>query len=103
MGFRAFGGGLGAEKLVLFARKSYGVLLTEERARELKAQWLERWPTPPVEPCARIGCGHAKQAHEGHCHQVGTEVSTHCSQHCGCRRICLGSADDRPLLDRRLH
>ena len=37
-------GGLGAEKLVLFARKSYGVLLTEERARELKAQWLERWP-----------------------------------------------------------
>lgn len=85
MGFRAFGGGLGAEKLVLFARKSYGVLLTEERARELKAQWLERWPTPPVEPCARIGCGHAKQAHEGHCHQVGTEVSTHCSQHCGCR------------------
>jgi DNA polymerase I-like protein with 3'-5' exonuclease and polymerase domains len=37
-------GGLGAEKLCLFARKSYGVLLTEERARELKAQWLERWP-----------------------------------------------------------
>lgn len=60
-------------------------LLTEERARELKAQWLERWPTPPVEPCARIGCGHAKQAHEGHCHRVGTEVPTHCSQHCGCR------------------
>lgn len=37
-------GGLGAEKLVLFARKSYSVILTEERARELKAQWLERWP-----------------------------------------------------------
>jgi DNA polymerase-1 len=37
-------GGLGPEKLVLFARKSYGVILTEERARELKAQWLERWP-----------------------------------------------------------
>jgi DNA polymerase I len=37
------GGGLGAEKLVLFARKSYGVILTEDRARELKAQWLERW------------------------------------------------------------
>lgn len=39
-----FPGGLGAEKLCLFARKSYGVILTEERARELKAQWLERWP-----------------------------------------------------------
>jgi DNA polymerase I-like protein with 3'-5' exonuclease and polymerase domains len=38
------GGGLGAEKLVLYARKSYGVILTEDRARELKAQWLERWP-----------------------------------------------------------
>ena len=38
------GGGLGPEKLVLFARKSYGVILTEERAKELKAQWLERWP-----------------------------------------------------------
>jgi DNA polymerase I len=39
-----FPGGLGAEKLCLFARKTYGVLLTEERARELKQQWLERWP-----------------------------------------------------------
>ena len=29
---------------VLFARKTYGVMLTEDRARELKAQWLERWP-----------------------------------------------------------
>jgi DNA polymerase-1 len=38
------GGGLGAEKLVLYARKSYGVILTEDRALELKAQWLERWP-----------------------------------------------------------
>ena len=39
-----FPGGLGAEKLCLFARKSYGVHLTEDRARELKAQWLVRWP-----------------------------------------------------------
>lgn len=37
-------GGLGAENLCLFARKTYGVILTEGRARELKAQWLERWP-----------------------------------------------------------
>jgi len=39
-----FPGGLGPEKLCLFARKSYGVLLTEDRARELKAAWLGRWP-----------------------------------------------------------
>jgi DNA polymerase I-like protein with 3'-5' exonuclease and polymerase domains len=37
-------GGLGASKLVLFARKSYGVHLTEEHAKDLKAAWLERWP-----------------------------------------------------------
>jgi DNA polymerase family A len=39
-----FPGGLGPEKLCLFARKSYDVLLTEERARELKEAWLARWP-----------------------------------------------------------
>ena len=39
-----FPGGLGAEKLCIFARKTYGVILTEERAKELKQQWLERWP-----------------------------------------------------------
>lgn len=39
-----FPGGLGFKKLVLFARKSYGVIITEERARELKNQWLARWP-----------------------------------------------------------
>jgi DNA polymerase-1 len=39
-----FPGGLGPEKLCLFARKSYGVILTEARARELKEQWLKRWP-----------------------------------------------------------
>lgn len=39
-----FPGGLGAPKLVLFARKAYGVLLTEARALELKEQWLRTWP-----------------------------------------------------------
>jgi len=39
-----FPGGLGAEKLCLFARKSYNVILTEGRAKELKEQWLARWP-----------------------------------------------------------
>jgi DNA polymerase family A len=39
-----FPGGLGAEKLCLFARKTYNVLLTEDRARDLKAAWLIRWP-----------------------------------------------------------
>ena len=39
-----FPGGLGPEKLCLFARKTYGVHLTEERAKELKDAWLARWP-----------------------------------------------------------
>lgn len=39
-----FPGGLGAEKLVLFARKSYKVTLTVERAKELKELWLQTWP-----------------------------------------------------------
>jgi hypothetical protein len=39
-----FPGGLGAEKLCLFARKTYNVRLTEDSARKLKAAWLERWP-----------------------------------------------------------
>jgi hypothetical protein len=39
-----FPGGLGAESLVLYARKSYNVTLTEERAKALKVAWLARWP-----------------------------------------------------------
>ncbi len=37
-------GGLGAASLVTFARTNYGVILTEEQAREMKAQWLKAWP-----------------------------------------------------------
>lgn len=39
-----FPGGLGAKKLVLFARKSYGVVLTEAEAKDLKKVWLETYP-----------------------------------------------------------
>lgn len=39
-----FPGGLGAAKLVLFARKTYGVILTEARARVLKQEWMGHWP-----------------------------------------------------------
>lgn len=39
-----FPGGLGAESLCIFARKQYNVILTEERAKELKDAWLARWP-----------------------------------------------------------
>jgi len=39
-----FPGGLGPAKLVLFARKTYGVELTEQEARDLKAVWLSKWP-----------------------------------------------------------
>lgn len=38
-----FPGGLGAEKLVLWGRKTYGVNITVERAKELKKQWLATW------------------------------------------------------------
>jgi DNA polymerase I len=37
-------GGLGAESLCFFARKSYNVYLTEDEAKALKQRWLERWP-----------------------------------------------------------
>jgi hypothetical protein len=37
-------GGLGAAKLCLFARKSYGVDLTEDEAKALKQTWFQKWP-----------------------------------------------------------
>jgi len=39
-----FPGGLGPASLILFARKTYGVTLTQEQARTLKEQWLATWP-----------------------------------------------------------
>jgi len=39
-----FPGGLGPKRLVHFAWKSYKVVITEDQARELRAQWLKRWP-----------------------------------------------------------
>ena len=39
-----FPGGLGPASLVGFARATYGVILTEPRARQLKNEWLRRWP-----------------------------------------------------------
>ncbi len=39
-----FPGGLGAEKLCLFARKTYKVLLTVEGAKQLKRTWLATFP-----------------------------------------------------------
>jgi hypothetical protein len=37
-------GGLGVKSLVSFARKTYGVTLTEKQAAELKKEWLAAWP-----------------------------------------------------------
>lgn len=37
-------GGLGADNLVKFARKTYKVILTVERAKELKQRWMDRLP-----------------------------------------------------------
>ncbi len=42
-----FPGGLGIEKLTLFARKTYGVELTVAAARTLKEQWFTAWPEMP--------------------------------------------------------
>jgi DNA polymerase-1 len=39
-----FPGGLGIAKLVLFAKKAYGVILTEREAYLLKNNWLRSWP-----------------------------------------------------------
>ncbi len=39
-----FPGGLGIEKLCLFAKKTYKVMITPEEARELKKIWLEALP-----------------------------------------------------------
>lgn len=39
-----FPGGLGAEKLCLFARKTYGVIISIEEARNLKQVWLTAYP-----------------------------------------------------------
>lgn len=39
-----FPGGLGPAKLCLYAKKTYNVDLTEDRARELKAMWLQKLP-----------------------------------------------------------
>ena len=37
-------GGLGVEKFILFAKNTYGVSLTVDAAKRLKAQWFETWP-----------------------------------------------------------
>lgn len=39
-----FPGGLGAKRLVYFARKAYNVELTEARAKKLKQEWFAAWP-----------------------------------------------------------
>lgn len=39
-----FPGGLGIARLVHFARKGYGVVMTEDEARALKSYWLAAWP-----------------------------------------------------------
>lgn len=39
-----FPGGLGPARLVHFAWKTYKVVITEAQARDLRAQWLKRWP-----------------------------------------------------------
>ncbi len=42
-----FPGGLGLEKLCLFAKKQYKVILTVPQAKSLKEQWFATWPEMP--------------------------------------------------------
>ncbi len=42
-----FPGGLGIAKLIAFAKKGYGVELTEGQAKALKEQWYAAWPEMP--------------------------------------------------------
>lgn len=42
-----FPGGLGVTKLCHFAKKTYGVELTEAQAKTLKEQWYRAWPEMP--------------------------------------------------------
>lgn len=39
-----FPGGLGPRAFVAYAKKAYGVVITEERAQELRDLWYARWP-----------------------------------------------------------
>jgi DNA polymerase I len=39
-----FSGGLGVSAFISFARNGYGVILTEEQAKKLKAQWFKTYP-----------------------------------------------------------
>lgn len=42
-----FPGGLGIAKLVLFAKKAYGLTITPERAKQLKSEWFATWQEMP--------------------------------------------------------
>lgn len=42
-----FPGGLGVAKLVMFAKKAYGITLTVERAKQLKTEWFATWTEMP--------------------------------------------------------
>lgn len=37
-------GGMGTDSMVSYARKSYGVVISKEKAVEGKSKWLNRWP-----------------------------------------------------------
>lgn len=43
-----FPGGLGIDSLVDYARALYGIVLTAEQARQLKATWSRKWPEMKV-------------------------------------------------------
>lgn len=44
----SFGGGMGPKAQVVAAKNSYGVVMSEDQAREQKATWAERWSQAPA-------------------------------------------------------
>lgn len=62
-----FPGGLGIEKFRLYARKQYGVALTDQEARERKGVWLAAFPemTPYLAHAARTSESGAPLVHFG--------------------------------------
>jgi hypothetical protein len=39
-----YAGGLGWEKFIIYARKQFGVIVSEKQSKDLKRTWLQTWP-----------------------------------------------------------
>lgn len=66
-----FPGGMGPGKLVLFAKQTYGIILTEQQCKDLRAQWLSNFPEMKDyfrhwgDKCAALGYTQVHQLYSG--------------------------------------